>query len=68
MAKTPTEGRPSLFRGKTERYRVQGVLSDEGGRIFEAVRDRMIRSTQRKSISDADVIEAAVRHYAEARV
>lgn len=64
MPKTP-EGRPSLFRGKTQRYRVQGVLSDEGGRIFERVRARLVARTKRKLISDADVIEEAVRHYAQ---
>lgn len=65
MAKTPTDGRPSLYRGKSQRYRVQGVLSNEGGEIFERVRARLAKQIARERglVSDADVIERAVREY-----
>lgn len=65
MAKPNKGGRPSLYPGKKKGYRVQGRLSDDGATIFERVRRNVAEHIDRKValVSDADVIERAVRFY-----
>jgi len=41
--------------------RVQGVLSKDGGALFERIRRALLLASGRKRISDADVIDFAVR-------
>jgi len=63
MAKKPATGRASIFRGKDDGVRVQGILTKKGGEAFERSRKDLQRLaeqvTKRKvaTISDADVIE-----------
>lgn len=63
MAKTPTTGRASIFRGKDNGVRVQGILTAQGGRAFEQRRRELAKLhkqvTKRTpaTVSDADVIE-----------
>ena len=60
MAKTPTPSNGyTLYPGKS--VRVQGTLSKDGGAIFERIRAGLLKTTKRKRISDADVIDFAVR-------
>lgn len=49
----------TLYPGKGKR--VQGILSKDGGLLFERVRTALSHATSRRSISDADVIDFAVR-------
>ncbi len=63
MAKRPAIGRASIFRGKEDGVRVQGILTKHGGRMFEQRRRELAdlhrRVTKRVPtvVSDADVIE-----------
>lgn len=54
-----TMGRPSLFGQKNPKYRMQGVMTTDGGRLFEAARADLADLTglAKKKISDADVFE-----------
>jgi hypothetical protein len=62
MAKTQI-GRASIFRGKENGVRVQGVLTKTGGQAFERKRVelarlyRQVKKRKPKVVSDADVIE-----------
>lgn len=58
---TAKAGRASLYRNKKGGVRVQGVLTREGGRLFDTLRKRIARRFRREVVSDADVIEALVR-------
>lgn len=60
--KTKRKQWPSLF-GRTEGYRIQGVLSVTGGKEFEKLRAKIARATGRppEGVSDANVAEYAVR-------
>ena len=66
MAK-PATGRASIFRGKDDGVRVQGILTKTGGACFEGARARLRATYQRavgeapRSVSDADVIEFLAR-------
>lgn len=74
----PTTGRASIFRGKADGVRVQGILTKRGGRAFEQTRRslaklyRDVRGAAPNVVSDADVIEylaigeGATREYLEA--
>ena len=61
--KKPATGRASIFRGKADGVRVQGILTKSGGEAFERSRRDLARLhrqvTKRKAtvVSDADVIE-----------
>lgn len=56
-------GRASIFRGKAKGVRVQGILTQHGGRAFEQTRRslaklyRDVTGRPAKGVSDADVIE-----------
>lgn len=56
-------GRASIFRGKENGVRVQGILTRTGGQHFEGARRELARIYQQelevkpKTVSDADVIE-----------
>jgi hypothetical protein len=56
-------GRASFFRGKikSSKYRVQGLLTRVGRRLFEARRREFCRLVGMKEASDADVIEYLAR-------
>jgi hypothetical protein len=66
MAKHPG-GRFSIFPGKVDGVRIQGVLTKQGGRAFEQSRKALAKvfqlETGRKApaISDADVVEYLAR-------
>ena len=62
MTRTP-KGRASIFRGKADGVRIQGVLTKAGGQAFER-RRRELAKVYREVwgqpptvVSDADVIE-----------
>jgi hypothetical protein len=63
MPKTPKTGRASIFRGKADGMRVQGILTKRGGEAFERERrnlERLHRQVTKRTptvVSDADVIE-----------
>ena len=62
MPKRPTTGRVSVFRGKEDGVRVQGVLTRRGGQRFEGCRQELaalyMKVCGRGIVpSDADVIE-----------
>jgi hypothetical protein len=69
MAKIPTVGRASIFRGKEGGVRVQGIVTKRGGEAFEDARARLaqIAFRDKDSISDADVIEFLARGVRETR-
>lgn len=56
-------GRASIFRGKDDGVRVQGVLTSKGGSAFERRRRdltrifRQVKNRKPTVVSDADVIE-----------
>lgn len=60
-------GRRSIWRDKEDGYRVQGVLTTEGGKEFEMNRSRLmllyreILGRLPATVSDADVIEFLAR-------
>lgn len=66
-------GRVSVFRGKDNGVRIQGVLTKEGGKAFERQRENLARLYTRvvghapTSISDADVVEFLARGEGETR-
>lgn len=66
-SRTPATGRASIFRGKANGVRVQGILTREGGKQFEAARGelaalyRAIKGVKPTVVSDADVIEFLAR-------
>ena len=66
-------GRRSIFGSKEDGYRVQGVLTKEGGRRFEQARRALAKLVAEVTgrtpvgISDADAIEALARGEDETR-
>lgn len=68
---TPTTGRASIFRGKGNGVRVQGLLTEKGGRALEKHRKELAAivkeatGTRPTTVSDADVIEYLARGYME---
>jgi len=67
MAKTPTRGRASIFRGKEDGVRIQGLITKTGGAKFERMRRALallyteVVGTKPATVSDADVIEYMAR-------
>jgi hypothetical protein len=67
MPRKPKTGREAVFRGKVNGYRVQGVLTKNGGKQFNAAREQLSsvykQETGRElaTVSDADVIEFLAR-------
>ena len=67
MAKTPTMGRASIFRGKEDGVRIQGLITKRGGQEFEKARRELallyqdVTGRAVKTVSDADVIEYLAR-------
>jgi hypothetical protein len=63
MSKKPATGRASIFRGKDDGKRVQGLLTKTGGEAFERRRrelqllHRQVTGRKPNVVSDADVIE-----------
>lgn len=63
MPKQPTTGRASIFRGKADGVRVQGILTKKGGEAFERSRrdleklHKQVTKRTPATVSDADVIE-----------
>jgi len=61
--RTGVKGRQSVFRGKGDGLRVQGMLTREGGRLFEVARAQLQKLVEKAfkrpavAISDADTIE-----------
>jgi hypothetical protein len=59
----PKAGRASIFRGKADGVRVQGILTKRGARAFEQTRRSLAKLYQQvtgskpAAVSDADVIE-----------
>lgn len=66
-------GRHSIFRGKKNGVRVQGIITKIGGVKFEAAREQLgllyfrVRGENATVVSDADVIEYMARGAAETR-
>ena len=58
-----TMGRPSLFGQKDSRYRYQGVMTTDGGKMFEKAREELARwqGIHVRKVSDADVFERLCR-------
>jgi len=60
-------GRASIFRGKEDGVRVQGIITAIGGDKFEQHRDKLralykrIMGQEPTTVSDADVIEYLAR-------
>lgn len=55
--------RPSIFPNK--KFRLQGVISKEGARCFEAARQALAKQANWKGkVSDADTIEFLAREFA----
>jgi hypothetical protein len=60
-------GRASIFRGKENGVRVQGILTREGGKALEARRSELAKLCRKilghkpTNVSDADVIEYLAR-------
>ena len=52
---------PSLY-GRTEGYRIQGVLSEPGGKKFEVARSYVCKAHERPkgAVSDSNVVEWAL--------
>lgn len=69
----PKTGREAVFRGKVNGYRVQGVLTKNGGKGFDVARQQLAsvyhQETGRElsTVSDADVIEFLVLGTRETR-
>jgi len=61
--KTPATGRASIFRNKLPTNRVQGILSSQGMRLFEAARRRLatLADVPASVIAPRRLIEALVR-------
>jgi hypothetical protein len=60
-------GHASLYRGKKDGVRIQGILTPQGGVAFEQARRRIAEMHQRtvNATSDADVVEFLARHWTE---
>lgn len=67
MAKTPKTGRASIFRGKANGVRYQGIVTSLGARKLEEHRARLralyrsVKGHDPSVVSDADVIEFLAR-------
>ena len=66
-------GRHSIFRGKMDGVRVQGILTKAAGRKFEQARKALellvldVRGVAPTGVSDSDVIEFLARGSADTR-
>lgn len=60
-------GRHSIFRGKEGGYRVQAIITKQGGQRFEKARKALaslyseVMGTRPATVSDADVVEYMAR-------
>jgi len=63
MTKTPSTGRPSIFRGKNLKKTIRAAMTDVGLSKFEAARARLAKLTGWKpgDISDGDTAEYLAR-------
>lgn len=52
-------GRPSIYRGKVKRYRVQGILTPAGWRAWKAAKSALAKEHGLKvrDVSDGDLVE-----------